>query len=318
MAKEDTTNGLSSIDKANLEMIIQSMEAIGRQHEITRAFLQQAWLDVERNGLSSVLHLPNLNKYREASGTAACSNVPMLVRSAVGRHTEVSPVLPGRLPLGNPRGKQRPMNLKSHNPGIPRTKGPGLDCFQPVLGAITRNISGQPAEKIMAQNNHKRKRMSPSPIPRGRVDLGMTSTQSANSIAMEMHTSVYTAPTHGLGQANKSQPMQKGNFTLPDRTGSSASSSPLNRASGGTESHSDSSHTSPGIFGLGNTFEENRFDLRPFQDRISTPIWPGMEDAVFGQITESMVNNAMAATDGSDPWGILNGDFNWVNENTTG
>ena len=69
---------------------------------------------------------------------------------------------------------------------------------------------------------------------------------------------------------------------------------------------SGSSHTSPDI-GLGNSAEENRIDLRAFQDRISTPIWQSTEETLFAQ----MATNSLGSG-GTDPWGILTAvDLNW-------
>jgi len=102
-------------------------------------------------------------------------------------------------------------------------------------------------------------------------------------------------------------------FVLPDRTSSSASS-PANREHG-TDGVSGSSHTSPGTGGLGNTPEENRFDLRPFQDRISTPLWQTTEEAFFAtQIPESLLNLAPGDDDGA--WALLNETMKWQNTTT--
>lgn len=289
------------------------MEAIGRVHQITKAFLQQACLDVERNGLETVIHLPSLKKYRDIFNSP-CSNVPVIARNAVGRHSEISPVLPGRLPLDKPKGRLPPANLrltKSHFSPPDQE----LQCFQPMLGAVTRNISGSNArnDRNDTSESHKRKRMSSSPVPSRRVDLGLMgmSTRDSGEIHMSVdHQGPGLAPEIPNASNGKPRNKQHSNVTLPDRTNSSASSSPLNRASGYADTQSGSSHTSPGVFGLGNTAEENRVDLRPFQDRVATPIWQTMADEVFfGQITDTMVNNALAI--GSDPWGILNGELDW-------
>jgi hypothetical protein len=106
-------------------------------------------------------------------------------------------------------------------------------------------------------------------------------------------------------------------MTLPDRTGSSSSSSPANHHSA-SRTATGSSHTSPGIgIGLGNTVEENRIDLRAFQGRISTPLWQGAEETTFfAQINESMIN--VLSTDTGDTWGILDADINWDAPTNTG
>lgn len=274
------------------------MEAIGRYHQITRAFLQQACLDIERNGLSGIIQLPELNKYRDIFG-GACSNIPLLARSSIGRHTEMSPVLPGKLPLGNPKGRMRPSNLRLKPPygiSIPDepVNGEQTAQFQAMLGAVTRNISVPDVNQPGPNEEHasKRKRMSPSPIPTGHVEpYSMETGISAGRSSACMNISqegIPLVPTMSLQKQYMS-------LNLPDRTGSSSSSSPMNRTNGPTETHSGSSNNpSPGQMGLGNTLEENTFDFRPFQDRMIAPLWSSTtEEAIFGQVTEEMVTNAL-------------------------
>ncbi|KZL78506.1 binuclear zinc transcription factor [Colletotrichum tofieldiae] len=102
-AKCNPEAGISTADLQNLKFIITAMEAIGRKHVITQAFLQQIFMDVERNGLSGIIDLPNLTNYKNLFGWT-CSNIPLLARSSISKHTEIQPPLPGRLPLGNPKG----------------------------------------------------------------------------------------------------------------------------------------------------------------------------------------------------------------------
>lgn len=289
------------------------MEAIGRYHQITRAFLQQACLDIERNGLSDTIQMPELNKYRELFG-GACSNIPLLARSSIGRHTEMSPVLPGKLPLGNPKGRIRPSHLRLKPPyGIPiedeTMNGEQSAQFQAMLGAVTRNISVPNINQNDQNDQHasKRKRMSPSPVPQGYVEpYSMEAGISAGRSSACMNISqdgTNLVPT-------ATQQRQYMNLNLPDRTGSSSSSSPLNRTNGPTETHSGSSNQpSPGQMGLGNTLEENTFDFRPFQDRVMTPLWPSTtEEAMFGQVTEEMVTSVLEMGN-SGSWNGLYSDI---------
>lgn len=90
----------------NLEFILRAMEAIGRDHMITRSFLQQVVLDVEANGVLGQMRLPRIDKVVAAAKTLApCFHmIPLLARSNTSRHTGLQPPLPGRLPLGRPRG----------------------------------------------------------------------------------------------------------------------------------------------------------------------------------------------------------------------
>ncbi|PHH72878.1 hypothetical protein CDD83_4859 [Cordyceps sp. RAO-2017] len=135
--------GLTALDASNLDLIIQAMEATGRHHEITYSFLQQACLDIERNGLEPHIRLPSLDKYRILSGGAR-SSIPLIVRSSVSKHTDVSPILPGRLPLENPLGVLPPDHRGFSGGQAPRRHvglggggshvAPNLikaDCFQP-------------------------------------------------------------------------------------------------------------------------------------------------------------------------------------------
>lgn len=144
---------------SNLELIINAMEAIGRIHMVTCAFLQQACLDIDNNGLSSTIKIPVLYQYRNLFGGPA-SNIPLLARSPISKHTQMSSPLPGRLPLGNPLGHLRPTNMRMTK-SVPLLTGVtaqmsrmGItESFRPSFGAISRNLAPRPTDNI-----HKRKR----------------------------------------------------------------------------------------------------------------------------------------------------------------
>lgn len=238
------------------------MEAIGRKHEITCAFLQQACLDIERNGLRAVFQFPALDQYRNLFDGNVGSNVPLISRSSISRHSKVTPVLPGRLPLNNPQGKIVPDRLRMGKGNPQMASGEvekhaheliNADSFQSVLGAVTRNVGSNTAAD---GNENKRKRTSPG-----------LSAQSA------------TSPC----------------FILPDRTNSSTSS-PAHRAGlFFSPDHSGSSHTSPPL--LGNTPEEMRIDLRALQEG-NPPAWQAaqmqpMQDSIFtSSATEALFSMA--------------------------
>ncbi|KAK1237063.1 hypothetical protein MKX07_000485 [Trichoderma sp. CBMAI-0711] len=78
LAKQDPSSGINSKDMSNLELIINVMEAISRIHLITSAFLQQACLDIDKNGLSSIIKLPNLYQYRDLFGGPASTAMSRL------------------------------------------------------------------------------------------------------------------------------------------------------------------------------------------------------------------------------------------------
>lgn len=339
LAKQDPTSGLSTIDLSNLELIVRAMEAISRFHEITRAFLQQACLDIERNGLANSIQMPMLRKYREMWNSTD-SSIPLIARSSISKHSEVMPVLPGRLPLNNPKGRLRPSTLRMDKPSRVQLDSKvdkimrGLmnrDCFQAVLGAVTRNVA-VPDEPQLDLSNHKRKRASPSPAPDMMNPFGLANPSSSNTSNFKKpsempnpigravssdHAAPKTTgeayPWESLGVLAQGQI----SLALPDRTASSSASSPANQGFGtGTDTMSGSSHTSPGI-GLGKTLEENRIDLRAFQNRIATPLWPTTEQGFFAQMTETIMSNSLVG-EVNDPWGILDAEIDWSQAPGTG
>ncbi|PKK49291.1 hypothetical protein CI102_5732, partial [Trichoderma harzianum] len=89
LAKQDPSSEINPADMSSLELIINAMEAMGRIHMITCAFLQQACLDIDNNGLSGSIKLPILYQYRNLFGGPA-SNIPLLARSPISRHTQMS------------------------------------------------------------------------------------------------------------------------------------------------------------------------------------------------------------------------------------
>ncbi|EGR46633.1 uncharacterized protein TRIREDRAFT_66047, partial [Trichoderma reesei QM6a] len=309
LAKDDPVAGVTPIDISNLEIIINAMEAIGRVHQVTTAFLQQACLDIERNGLTSCLRLPSLSKYRDLFGGPA-SNIPRFARTSVSQHTEMSSPLPGRLPLGGPKGVRRPSGLRMSKPlasmtGVQPEMTHTADCFNAVLGAVTRNVTPRSYDAA----NNKRKRVAVSPGP----DAGMATTGNSGTsgtAARDFRFSISkgcvdTPANHACGNLwshgdvnMNPQAAVDPIFVLPDRTSSSASS-PAPRGPC-TEPFSASSHTSPSL-GLGNTPEENRIDLRQFQGRITTPLWQSTEEGIFNHITETI---AQYSGDGNDPWAL--------------
>ncbi|RKL24184.1 hypothetical protein BFJ72_g14336 [Fusarium proliferatum] len=289
LGKENPVNGLSTIDLSNFQLIIQSMEAIARVHTITRTFLQQACLDIEKNGLGSVIQVPSLRKYRNAFGPSR-SRIPMLARSSVAGHTGASPILFA----SNFTQEKRMDAEESRLDKVASAMSLGKTCYSAVLGAAARNV--EPADRPDPETN-KRKRTKESPGPEVMANM-----RSRDPLNLNLNPNFRGT---GMWPASFSPRMASGAISLPDRTNSSAASSPANQGSY-TKTVSGSSHTSPDI-GLGNSAEENRVDLRAFQERISTPIWQSTEETLFAQ----MAANTIPLDDG-DPWGILNAvDLSW-------
>jgi hypothetical protein len=284
LAKENRTTGLNAMDLSNLQLVIQSMEAIARVHTITRTFLQQTCIDVERSGLDSVIQMPLLRRYRDAFGPSK-SQIPILARTSVSNHSGPSPIVSGS--EKRIEAEQTRLSSVAQLMGVTM----GTTCYQALLGSAYRNIRPDPM-------NNKRKRNEENSMPNMR---------SSNALDLNLNHSFKGT---GMWSGSFSPHMTTlGGISLPDRTNSSAASSPINQASNSgsyTKTASGSSHTSPDI-GLGNSAEENRIDLRAFQDRISTPIWQSTEETLFAQ----MATNTLG-TDGTDTWGILTAvDLNW-------
>lgn len=137
-AKDDLDEG----DSANLELVMKWMSAIGGQHSISRAYLNQTLLDIERNGLSTSFDFLPLVGEAPPGG----HGIPLVARGSISRNSEVLPPLPGRLPLGSPRGIITVM---------PGTSGPHLPClgvighYHPPDNAGNADDAGPPPHKRM-------------------------------------------------------------------------------------------------------------------------------------------------------------------------
>lgn len=312
VAKTNPTAGLNSFDRHNLELILKLMEAISHIHEITKAFLLQAWLDIERNGLTVSIRMPNLIKSGKRSNLSDFPMTPIVTRTSVAEHSEINPILPGRLPLGNAQPARTNLanqdlssiSRKDATSGRLETMANLLDseCFAAVLGAVTRNVGPQqaPVAAVPEMNRNKRKRSSASPGPE--TVSGTTGKARPGQNVMGQTQSALCGGS--LGRQGYEI------HVLPDRTGSSASSSPAYRGTGTETQVSGSTHTSPSVIGLGNTLEENRVDLRHLQGRVATPIWDGNEQFFMGEVTDEMITQALQS--GCEPWGMLATDLQWT------
>ena len=84
----------------NLEFLVRAMESIGRHHVITRAYLTQVLLDIERHGISANINLPHAKK---DTSLWPNHNIPVVARNSISAHTKMQSPLPGRLPLASNR-----------------------------------------------------------------------------------------------------------------------------------------------------------------------------------------------------------------------
>ncbi|CAJ2506186.1 Uu.00g003160.m01.CDS01 [Anthostomella pinea] len=212
----------------NLDFIISAMEAIGRDHLITRVFLRQVILDIEQNGLQSIVKIPRIDSLGEGFCGQLSQNIPLLARSKISRHSKVQPPLPGRLPLGKPVGRMIPANYTNLHSGWPRQ----------IYEDSPRESNGNSSDA----NANKRKRTAPSTLDGG----SESSEQFCNATGIADTLSGSTPSSHSSPQDHASagappQPFVTGfsvpgiltqqHVNLPHRTGSPA---PANNAANNT------------------------------------------------------------------------------------
>lgn len=271
------------MDFANLDILVRTMEAAGRDHLITKAFLQQLCLDIERNGLASSIKLTNLGKYQKMFDQCS-STIPLLARSKISKHTQVAPPLPGRLPLGNPVGNPWPRNVQKGD--------------LPIVTLLDESGS--------SSNANKRKRNSPGSTsdievctggpgymytPSGVVDASQAPL-GVGGISRAMFTATFMRAS----EEAIAQDMAK--FNLPHRGSPRLCSPPVSRSTP-TQSGSDSS--TPGVSaGVVQGEPEAHVSL----PQLQTPT----EDTDFTSIMEAVFN-----LPNEDPWGFANGegDMSW-------
>jgi hypothetical protein len=260
---------------ANLEFLLEAMASAGKDNLVTRAFLRQAVLDIQRNGLSSKVKLPHLAHLRDTDMPAGCSNnIPLFARCRVSRHTQVQSPLPGRLPLGKPVGQMRPKG--------DWWSAEGNGCFDHPVGIDLNegNAGG------------KRKRKSPDLDPRvtagpdeggfGPYLIFATTGDAAKKASSTDQTSFtgssrptaaqFLAGYPGVAQAN-----------LPHRGGSAASSP----SAGPASTQAESSSATPGMTG---------FETIAQTDGVSR---------LQGQMPSDLAaQEAAFFFDAMDPWGM--------------
>ncbi|KAK6197661.1 homeodomain superfamily [Pestalotiopsis sp. IQ-011] len=203
----------------NLDFIISAMDAIGREHIITRAFLKQLLLDLDRNNITQITRVPKLGSLPEIIAIGN-HNIPLLTRSQFASHSQMQPPLPGRLPLGNPRG-----NLNDH-----KISDCGIGFGYKIKdGSQVTNVGADEAAA------NKRKRGSPSDFGGGSESHDQTPLWGYNSDMTPSSASTTSESAQSQAQ-NCAQPNPFATFektpwaglarsinnTLPVRTGSPA------------------------------------------------------------------------------------------------
>ncbi|OAA58887.1 binuclear zinc transcription factor [Cordyceps fumosorosea ARSEF 2679] len=308
VAKTDPSNDISPRDASNLEILVHAMEAISRNNLITRSLLRQTCHDIDANGLASKMRFPALAKYRQ-SETRGLASIPLFARSSVSRDSEIMPVLPGRLPLENPKGQRLDLDVVPSGHATAK-RLTGADCYQCMIGAVCRNVSvdtNQPAVVDVSDNcTNKRKRTMDSPVSQDR-DGNIASTQNAAPPGNPLESNRWRRGPNSLGSV----------FSLPDRSSPSNTASPVlqNPNGGGSAGSSNESPAAvsglgtSAVFGLGNTPAENRIDLRAFQDRMINAPWPSQDDMFAAQITTSLMDTGELPGGISMPWNFSSDDL---------
>ncbi len=132
------------------------MLAIGREHLITRAHLQQALLDIERHGMT---HRLSRQWHTPAPDGLCGHNIPLLARSSVSKHTKLQTPLPGLLPLGQ-RGEGARKTSSHEYMGVPwwaRTTPPDeedMETAPPPRGAAAERGAHAPSSKRKRMGEH--------------------------------------------------------------------------------------------------------------------------------------------------------------------
>jgi hypothetical protein len=198
---------------ANLEFLLVAMHAIGKQHVITRSFLTQAIVDLQRAGIIGIIRIPRVEMPETSQVVTECgNNIPLFARSRLSRIEDMQPPLPGKLPLGNPT---KPGDVEK--------------SIRQVLQGELQMPYWRGGEQD-AGNANKRKRVAVSPEPALAPQDFTPSLWFQPTQAVELTPSDTTTGGSWLSSDDKS-PAGAGSaaaaqFRLPHRSGSSAGTSP--------------------------------------------------------------------------------------------
>ncbi|XXH04793.1 homeodomain super [Hypoxylon texense] len=231
----------------NLDFVIAAMEALGRNHAITQAFLRQVVVDIERNDIHQFVRLPRLDNLGEDFNTQISHNIPLVARSSISRHSKVQPPLPGRLPLGKPVGKIISDEHGGCDYGTWVSESSHFDSFSPPLthstdvgssgsnnkrkrtsplGVISSNPDGcsEPSDQFWAASSAHQDHVSANPPS---THSSPTNTNPLAAVAGVKATAISHPVTCNPGYGTAAPQRQ---VSLPHRTGSPSAS-----ASAGTE-----------------------------------------------------------------------------------
>lgn len=233
MSQDD---GMQPDYTANLEFLLVAMNAIGKQHVITKSFLTQAIVDLQRANLLGLVRIPRIEMPDTRKIVSACgNNIPLFARSRLSRIEDMQPPLPGKLPLSNPANPQ--------------------DMEKQIRQVLQWDLQVPPGRREGQDGAYanKRKRIAVSPDPTSASQDFTPSLWFQPTQATEATPSDTTTGGSSLTSDGKSPPAGAGSaaaaqFRLPHRAGgSSAGSSPSAAAnSASTPTTQPSSGVSPG------------------------------------------------------------------------
>lgn len=274
--------------KADVEFLLMAMEAIGKQHAITMAFLRQVRFDIQRAGLDG-LRIPKAAMVEDnglpdsaRSEVAACGqNIPLFARSRVSRTGGIMSPLPGRLPLKNPMGKRTmyPSAIRTPCPVYPENNAKG--------GGQTAHAStGCYDWNNGTANANKRRRISdPSPEE---LSTG-TTPQESSLLSGSDGIADATSQTNGTQQ-----------FRLPHRGGSSTdNSSPSESLNTGCNSNTTRSSSGFGPSKTSSVLERGIVLTDQAMDHVSfaeTRNQAAAQTQATGNVDLNMFPNRDAAT----------------------
>ncbi|KAK8113673.1 hypothetical protein PG999_005742 [Apiospora kogelbergensis] len=207
------------------QAIVEIMKTIGptKSHPVVA--------DIECNDLKAYVNVPKLDFLPSQFATSDC-NIPLLVRSAISRHSG-TPAVPGQVPPKVTAEKMK-MNASSYS----------MDCGVACLSGGVRDPVSETASSPVDHASHKRKRQAPDRSPaKGTSELDDGSplwaqtgsfgySESLSSDSTPPDSSLYNAATNSEscrprdlrldnpspGTRHSLFPMQ----SLPHRTGSPA------------------------------------------------------------------------------------------------
>lgn len=242
MAQDD---GMQPDHTTNLEFLLVAMNAIGKQHVITKSFLTQAIVDLQRAGLLGVVRIPRIEMPDTSKIVTACgNNIPLFARSRLSRIADIQPPLPGKLPLSNPANAQHMEK----------------QIRQVLQWGLQKPLGRREGQDVGNANKRKRVAISPEPTSapqdftpslwfRPTQASEVTPSDTTRGSSLSSASAEDKSPPAGAGSAAAAQ------FRLPHRGGgggSSAGSSPSAAAnSASTPTTQPSSGVSPGTTGAG-------------------------------------------------------------------